>query len=176
MSEISNEYAKALFMLATEKECREEYKDALETVVGVFDENPVYMDLLSTFAIPIDERLNALEEAFSNAIPRDVLSFLKILCEKKHITEFYDCVKFYCELYNEIDMVSNAKVTSAVELTEDEKKALLEKLEKKSGKKIIVEYVVDKSIIGGLIVETDGKIIDSSIKKHLKDMKDVIRK
>ena len=41
MSDVSNEYAKALFMLATEKECREEYKDALETVVGVFDENPV---------------------------------------------------------------------------------------------------------------------------------------
>ena len=44
-----------------------------------FDENPVYPEFLSTFAIPLDERLNALETAFSDAIPRDVLSFLKIL-------------------------------------------------------------------------------------------------
>ncbi len=176
MSEISNEYAKALFMLATEKESREEYKNALELVKGVFDENPVYAEFLSTFAIPLDERLNALESAFLNAVPRDILSFLKILCEKKHISEFAECAKQYCAMYNELDKISNARVTSAVELTEKEKTALKEKLEKTSGHKMVIEYIVDKSIIGGLIVEADGKIMDSSLKKHLKDVKDVISK
>ena len=51
-----------------------------------------------------------------------------------------------------------------------------EKLEKKSGKTAVIEYIIDESIIGGIIVEMDGKIIDSSIKRHLKDMKDVINK
>ncbi|MBR5156465.1 MAG: ATP synthase F1 subunit delta [Clostridia bacterium] len=176
MSEISNEYAKALFMLAGEKDLREDYKNALELISGVFDENPVYTEFLSTFAIPLDERLNALDAAFSNAVPRDVLSFLKILCEKKHITEFAECAKLYYEMYNELDKISNARVTSALELTEEEKAALKEKLEKTSGHKMVIEYIVDKSIIGGLIVEADGKIMDSSLKKHLKDVKDVISK
>ena len=79
-------------------------------------------------------------------------------------------------MYDEICEVSNAKVTSAVELNETEKASLKEKLEKKSGHKIIIEYSVDKSIIGGLIVEMDGKIMDSSLRKHLKDVKDVISK
>ena len=56
----------------------------------------------------------------------------------------------------------------------DEKSSLEEKLEKKSGHKVMMEYVVDESILGGLIVEMDGKIIDTSLKKHLKDVKDVI--
>ena len=176
MSDVSNEYAKALFMLAAETGKGKEYKDALETISEVFDENPVYPEFLSTFAIPLDERLNALETAFSDAIPRDVLSFLKILCEKKHIAEFSECAEQYIAMYNEMDKISNARVTSAVELSDDEKASLKEKLEKMSGHRTIIEYIVDKSIIGGLIVEIDGKIMDSSLKKHLKDVKDVISK
>lgn len=176
MSEISNEYAKALFMLASEKECSEEYKAALEKIEEVFKENPLYLDFLYTFSIPLQERLDALEKAFSNFIPRDVLSFLKILCEKKHIREFHECAKYYYTLYNEIDKISNVKVTSAIELSDKEKSALKEKLEKKIGKTAIIEYIVDESILGGIVLETDGEIIDSSIKKHLKDIKDVINK
>lgn len=176
MSEISNEYAKALFMLALEKGCSKDYKDALELVSGVFDENPVYKDFLSTFAIPLEERLNALEEAFKDSIPRDVMSFLKILCEKKRIDEFSECAQQYIAMHDEMGKISNAKVTSAVELTDEEKAALKEKLEQKSGKKIIIDYSVDESILGGLIVEADGKIMDSSLKKHLKEIKDVIKR
>ena len=176
MSDISNEYAKALFMLAAETGKNKEYKEALDTVLEVFENNPLYPEFLSTFAIPLEERLCALETAFSNVLPRDVLSFLKLLCEKKHMGEFFECVADYNAMYNEICEVSNAKVTSAVELSGAEKTSLKEKLEKMSGKKTLIEYTVDKSIIGGLIVEMDGKIMDSSLRKHLKDVKDVISK
>ncbi|MBO7288550.1 MAG: ATP synthase F1 subunit delta [Clostridia bacterium] len=176
MSEISNEYAKALFMLSSEKECIEEYKNALEKVEEIFKENPMYVEFLYTFAIPLEERLNALEEVFSALLPRDVLSFLKILCEKTHIQKFHECAKYYYALYNEIDKISNVKVTSAIELSDKEKLALKEKLEKKTNKTAVIEYIVDESILGGIVLEADGKIIDSSIKKHLKDMKDVIKK
>lgn len=176
MSQISGEYAKALFMLAIEKGCSEDYKDALNTVLSVFNENPVYKDFLSTFAIELDERLNALDEAFKDRVPQDILSFLKILCEKKRIDEFSECAMQYIALCDEMQRVSSAKVTSAVELTQEEKTALKEKLEKKSGNKMVFEYSVDEAILGGLIVEADGKIMDSSLKKHLKEIKDVIKR
>ena len=176
MSDVSYEYAKALFMLAAETGKGREYKDSLDTVAVVFDENPMYQEFLSTFAIPLEERLKALETAFSDKISRDVLSFLKLLCEKKHIIEFTECAKQYIEMHNEMDKISNAKVTSAVELSESEKTSLEEKLEKMKENKVVIEYIVDTSIIGGLIVEMDGKIMDSSLKKHLKDVKEVIKK
>ena len=109
-------------------------------------------------------------------VPRDVLSFLKILCEKKRIEEFAECAEQYMAMYDEMEKISNAKVTSAVELTEEEKASLKEKLEKKSGHKMVIDYVVDELILGGLIVEADGKIMDSSLKKHLKEIKDVIKR
>ena len=174
MSDIAGEYAKALFMLALENNSREKYKNALELVSDAFNENPKYIDFLSCFSIPLEERLNALEVAFGKAVPREVLSFLKILCEKKHITEFSECADKFYAMNSDMDKIVNATVTSAVELKEDEKQKLKEKLEKTSGHKVVMEYIVDDSILGGLIVEIDGKIIDTSLKKHLKEVKDVI--
>lgn len=175
MSGISNEYAKALFMLAVENKGEEEYKNALELVSAVFKSNPEYMLFLRSLSISLAERHNSLEAVFKGRIPAEVLSFLKLLCKKKYMGDFGECAEEFFALYNNFKKISNAKVTSAVELTEAQKTAVAQKLEKQTGKKLVVEYFVDSSIIGGLVVETDGKIIDSSIKKHLEDVKDVIR-
>ena len=67
-----------------------------------------------------------------------------------------------------------AKVTSATELTEEEKNALYEKLKKMSQKEIVIDYHLDKDILGGMIIEMDGKVIDASVKSRLKEVKDVI--
>lgn len=174
MSGISSEYAQALFMLAMEKDLGEEYDKALDLVADAFAENPMYMEFLESPGISLNERLGALDDAFSTALPGDVLSFLKLLCEKRYIAQFHDCVVQYKALLNEVNSVSDARVTSAVELSESEKNALKKKLEKISGHTVIIEYIVDGSILGGLIVEMDGKVMDSSIQKHLKDVKEVI--
>ncbi len=176
MSNISMEYAKALFMLAMENDTAKSYEGALELVSGLFAENPDYIKLFSSYSIPLDERLGAIDKAFSDALPKDVLSFLKLLCEKRHIDEFFECAIEFKGMVSEISKVSYAKVTSAVELNDAEKVSLKEKLEKISGHIVELEYAIDKSILGGLVVEMDGKIMDSSLRKHLKDVKEVMNK
>ena len=176
MSNISMEYAKALFMLAVENNSAKSYEEALELVSDVFKENPAYFRLLESYSIPLDERLDVLDKAFSNAIPKDVLSFLKLLCEKRHIDELLECAAQFKDMVSEISKISFAKVTSAVKLSDEEKYLLKEKLEKLSGHIVEMDCVIDKSILGGLIVEMDGKIMDSSLRKHLKDVKEVISK
>ena len=72
--------------------------------------------------------------------------------------------------------VAVAKVTSSTELKEEEKTKLKEKLEKAYGKKVVLDVKVDKSLICGIVVEIDGKIIDGSIRKSLGNVKEVISK
>lgn len=176
MSDISMEYAKALFMLAVENDSAKSYDEALELVSGLFAENPDYMKFLSSYSVSLDERIDALDKAFFDALPKDVLSFLKLLCEKRHIDEFFECRAQFKGMVNEMSRVSFAKVTSAIELNDAEKESLKEKLQKLSGHIVELEYAIDKSILGGLIVEMDGKIMDSSLRKHLKDVKEVMSK
>lgn len=176
MSEISKEYAKALFMLAAENNYEEQYGKALDSITEIFLENPQYIQFLSHPGISLKERFDALEKAFSGVLPTEVLSFLKLLCEKNDIKQFDQCVTEYKNMLSEIKQASNAKVTSAVALTEREKEALIKKLEAISGRSVTLTCFVDESILGGLIVEMDGKIVDASMKGHLKDIKDVMEK
>ena len=69
--------------------------------------------------------------------------------------------------------VVRARVTSAVPLTEGEKNALRLKLEKDGGT-VTLDCVVDPEIMGGVIVETEDRVIDGSLRHRLREMKDVM--
>lgn len=174
MNDMSREYAEALFAIACEENAKKEYSAALDKVMGAFSENPEYMDLLICPSIPLSERISAVEEAFSGSVPEYIVYFLQLLCEKGRIQLLDNCVKEYLRLVDASEHVSVAKVTSAVELTDSEKKRLQEKLEKISGQSVIMERITDPTIMGGIIIETEGRVIDGSLRKRLQEVKDVI--
>ncbi|MBE7012093.1 MAG: ATP synthase F1 subunit delta [Ruminococcaceae bacterium] len=174
MTEISKEYGTALFMLACEKNSREDYALGIERLKDAFEENPEYLDFLASLSIPASEKIAAIERAFSGIVPEDVVSYVKLLCERGRIRCFIDSATEYKRLLDESKRVSVAKVTSATELLEKEKVALKNKLEKISKTSVEMEYLIDKSLIGGVIVELDGKIIDGSLRSRLQDIKEVI--
>ena len=129
---------------------------------------------MSSPGISKNERLDSVKAAFEGRIPEYVLSFVQLLCERSRVRAFDDCLNEYEQLYNASKQISEAYVTSAVELTDDEKKKLKLKLEKMSGKSLILKCTVDKSVLGGVIVKMDGKIMDGSLKHRLEEVKEVI--
>lgn len=174
MSQMSKEYAAALFMLAKENGAEEEYKVAIENVSDVFSKNPEYVEFLDSPAINIAERTQMLQKAFEPYVPEEIVSFLCLLCEKGRIREFEACVKEYEALFEFSRNISVAKIRSAVLLKETEIEKLKEKLSKMSSHTVAVECSVDETLKGGIIVELDGKIMDFSLKTRLNEVKDVI--
>ncbi len=174
MTEKSKEYGTALFSLALEEKTEKEYLEALEGISEVFQENPDYVEFLASPGIPKAERIAALDAAFTGHYPEYVLSFLKLLCEKGHIRSFYACVSEYKKLLDVKEHISKATVVSAVELTASEKERLQQKLEKMSGRYVELTCSVDESLMGGMIIEMDGKIMDGSLKRRLQEVKEVM--
>ena len=174
MNEISKEYGTALFMLACESGEKQSYAKSLNEIKDIFTAERQYAELLSSPNIPLSERLGAIDAAFADTVPEHVLSYLKLLCEKGRIPCLMESIDAYNELLDASERFSNAKITSAVALTEEEKAKLIAKLESENGGSVHAEYTVDPSILGGLIVETDGKILDGSLRHRLRDVKEVI--
>ena len=174
MTEIGKEYGEALFLLACEAGRQKEYARALETVSVVFSKEPQYTEILASPAIPLKERLAVAETAFSAALPEQVLSFLMLLCEKGRLSFFDQAVEEYRALLAASERIFEAKVTSAVLLTEEEKKKLIAKLERTYGGSVRAEYFVDEAILGGLIVEVEGKTMDGSLRHRLHRVKEVL--
>lgn len=176
MAQVSNEYSVALFELAQESDSVQEIAEGLDVVSELLKENPEYMDFLSSPNIPKNERVSAVEQAFEGRIPEYVVSFVSLLCERERIRNLGECISEYKQLCDVANRISVAKVTSAVELNENEKKALTEKLEKLCGNTVVLDCCVDADIMGGVVVSVDGKVIDGSVKHKLHELKEVMHK
>ncbi|MBQ3816977.1 MAG: ATP synthase F1 subunit delta, partial [Clostridia bacterium] len=114
-------------------------------------------------------------DAFGGVIEEKVLWFACLLCEKGRIREIYECRKSYEDFYLASKNIERAKVISASQLRDEEKQKLCDRLEKKFGKKFEIEYSVDGSLLGGAVIKTDGAVFDGSLKRRLKDAKEVMQ-
>lgn len=174
MSDIGKEYGAALFMLACEAGEKKNYANALKTVWECFCETPEYPVFLASPSVSQNERIKAIEAAFAARIPEHVLSFLMLLCEKGRMSCFESAMLEYNALLDASEHIFNAKVISAAPLTDAEKEKLKKKLETVYHGTVHMTYEVDPSLLGGLIVDVDGKILDGSLRQRLRDVKDVI--
>ena len=60
-------------------------------------------------------------------------------------------------------------------LTEEQKNEIIKKLKIKLGDKLSLNYKIDNSIIGGLIVKVGSKMIDSSLASKINKLKIAMR-
>lgn len=171
---MSKEYGTALFTLAKECAAEAAYKEALDTVGSVLRDNPAYVEFLASPGIPKQERTAAIEQAFAGRVPEHIVSFLQLLCEKGHIRSFPACVSEYEALYDASRKIATATVVSAVPLTDSEKDRLQRALEKKSGQTVQLVCSTDPSLLGGLVVEMNGTVIDGTLRYQLHEVKDVM--
>ena len=174
MTQTEREYAVALFTLAVEEGAVEEYNSALGLIGSVIGENPEYIEFLASPAIALEERIQAIDEAFSAHIPENVASFMKILCEHSQVRLFAECTEEYRKLAMAFSKTAVAEITSAVALSDEQKAGICKKLEKITGKSIEANYTIDESLIGGVKIEVEGKTFDGTVKHRLSQVKDVI--
>lgn len=175
MTDISREYALALFSLAVNASLEEEVYSSLLRINRIFNENPEYVKMLASPAINKKERAAALTEVIS-AEPDLVKDFSALLCEKGYIRFFGEISSEYSEMYFEKAGITRVKVTSATGLTGSEKIALEKKLASVTGNRIEAEYFIDPALIAGVKVEYNGKVSDGSLKHKLREIKEVINK
>ena len=164
-------YGQSLYDLAAEEKADDQIMEELEAVRGIFRDNPDYITLLSEPSIPGKNRIQLLDEAFGGQIHPYLLNFLKILVEKGMLRGFSTCCSAYRASYNRDHGISEAVVTSAVPLSDGQAQALQARLEKLSGKKVLLTRRVDARVLGGLSVELDGKLYDGTVGGRLDELR-----
>ena len=174
MTTTSKEYAEALFELAAGAGKLEETSEGLVTVESALTQTPEYKALLASPAIGREARLKALDDLFGGKVPEVLMGVLRMMVARGHVNALNAMARDYAQLAREYRGESVALVTSAVPLREAEAVALRSLLEKKLNRKVTLRCETDPSLIGGIRVEADGKVIDGSIRNKLDEIKDVM--
>ena len=170
MSSFSLTYAASLFSLSEDENLCDIFMEQLSSIDAIIKENREYTILLNSPTLSLEQRTSLIDEAFSSA-HEYVINFLKLLCEKKCMHIFSDCVKEYKKLYNKKNNIENVTAITAVALSDELRKKLISKLQKDYGKTIQLQEKVDKSILGGIILRTENSQTDASVRTRLEAIK-----
>ena len=180
MSYIDNNaknYGDALFMLAKELDEIDIVKNDFDTLGAVVEENSEYLKLLDTPSLSREERVKLVDTAFGT-LNKNLVNLVKILAERRLVYLVSKIRQAYMLAYDEHYNIERVEAISAIPLTSEQINKLQLKLEKVTGKQIVVTNTIDSSILGGMKLRYLGIQLDGSIKTKLdnfeKSLKDLV--
>lgn len=161
-------YGQALFDLSLEENKIEEYAEEIKAVKDTFRLNPDLLALLTHPQIPKEEKINVMINSFKDFLSDDVLGFLVIVVKAGRQALFVSIFDYFLNAVKSYKHIGQAYVTSALELTETQKEAVKKRLlEITDNIEYEMNYSIDESLIGGMVIRIGDKVVDSSIKTRL---------
>jgi F-type H+-transporting ATPase subunit delta len=174
---IAKRYSRALFNLAREEKAIEQYGSELDGFNQVLKDLPDLENALRNPLYPeAVKKTLFLKVASQLGLSPIVRNFLTLLVEKGRIRHLPEIADYYHRLMDEHSNISRAKVKAAAQLGDAEIGEIAAALEKKIGRKIIVEFEVDPTLIGGVFAQIGDFVLDGSVKRQLINFKESLKR
>ena len=169
---LARRYAKSLIDISTDlKQLDAVHNDVLflNSVVKMSHE---FVLMLDSPIINPDKKYKIISEVAKGRISKITDAFLKLLCNKNREANLPGVITSFIEQYNTIKGLHNAKLTTASPISKELIDSFISKIKASTSyDNVELETVVDDKIIGGFILEMEGKLIDKSILRNIHDVK-----
>jgi len=170
-NKVAARYAKSLLLLAQERNELEQVKKEMETLNKVIDENPDLKIMLRSPLVKKDKKINVLNLIFKDGIGTLVKSFIKIIASNNREHLLYHISGAFVELYNEMNKIITANVTSAVALDNEMRDNIRKIISVLDHSDIQIEEKVNEKLIGGVVLRVGDQQIDASVSRQLRLLK-----
>lgn len=170
-SQINIRYAKSLFLLAKEKNIVNEIKQDINLVYKTILEIEDFGTLLGHPVVKPSSKSEITSKIFKDKVNRHTLSFLHLIIKNKRENHLKGICIDFIEIYRNYKGIKNAILTTAYQLSEEEKKNINQLIEKKFSATIELIEKVNEDLIGGMIIQVDDKKLDLSVIKQIQDIR-----
>ncbi len=116
--------------------------------------------------------LEALKDKNEKGAKSAIDNFIKLLAQNNDLKLADEICVQTEKIFNEEKGISEAEVISAGKLGSGALKSVKDDIQDESGaRKINLKNIVDKSILGGMIVKYGDKVLDSSLRMRLGELR-----
>ena len=165
-------YAKALLQLATKHNQADEVRDELKGLGEILQGSPTFKALIADPAISEGVRQSLLSRVFGGGrVSPVMMNFLGLLNSKNRMNILAEVIDAYQDLLDEQRGVIEVDVTVAHRLTPEQLETVRERVSTALQRNAVVHQYVDESIIGGLVLRVQDKLIDASVRNQLEMMR-----
>jgi F-type H+-transporting ATPase subunit delta len=164
---VSLRYASSLLDSSIEKNNLDSIAKDMEFVYSILNREKELSLILKSPVIKPQTKSSILNEIFKNKITEDSLGFIQFVLEKKREDLLLNITKKFLELKDEHLGILNVEVSAPYDFSEDQKMQIKKKFESAFNKIIMMNYVIDKDLIGGFIAKVSDTMYDASVKHQL---------
>ncbi|MCC8359577.1 ATP synthase F1 subunit delta [Salinimicrobium sediminilitoris] len=163
-------YAKALLSLAKDKNVAKEVNDDMTTISETIANSSDLRNFLKNPVIKNNMKKSALLEIF-RSVNGVTSGLFAILIENNRLDILPLVAKNYNRLFNEMNGVQVARVTTAIPLTPALEAKIQQKVKELTGNEAKIENIIDESIIGGFILRVGDIQYNGSVSAQLTNLK-----
>jgi F-type H+-transporting ATPase subunit delta len=167
MSSIARRYAKAIVAVAQEQNSLEQTGDELRLLRAVAEDQQIAHGLANPLLSSSARRGLARAIAENLKLRPIMRDFLSLLADHRRLDQLIGIADQYQRILDDILGRVRATITSATPLTPDQMQAITAALAKQTGRSVLAEERVDKDLLGGVVVDIEGKVYDGSLRTQL---------
>ena len=168
---LARRYARALFQAALNKDITAQMQEDINSYLELDQKDSSLADFLLSPQMLTSDKIALARKALDGKVQELFIDFLLLLVDKKRFDHVNAIFEAYTAINEEHCGILNAKVVSAITVSETQLTSLRAMLERETNKEIRLTKVVDPDIIGGLVVYLGDKVIDGSVKFQLESYK-----
>ncbi len=167
---IARPYAKAIFEMAVDGDSGENWRESL-TVLSKALEDEKLSKLINDPRVEKSILSDVLSQVLAkNGFNESQVNLVQLLTENKRLSMFNEVRDAFNKLLDEYQQKKHCKVLSAVVLNSEQQNNVRKSLSKRFGGEIDVLYEVDASVIGGLRIEMNDRVIDETLLRRIKQL------
>jgi len=170
MSRAAIRYAKAILDIANSNGKATNVNEDMKSIAAAVVESAELKEFLSNPTVKGDVKVAALSEVFAS-VQNETKSLFRLLLENKRFEILPAVASQYNLLFDELNGVEVAKVTTAFPITPELEAKVLAKIKEFSNKSVTINNIVDESIIGGFILRIGDKQYNASVANSLQTLK-----
>jgi F-type H+-transporting ATPase subunit delta len=172
MASMAGRYAAALFELAKEQKQLDQVERDVAAFLAMLEISADLVRLVKSPVISAQAQVRALEAILAKAgISGFTGNFLKLIVRNRRLFAVADMLKAFQSLLARDRGEVSADVASAHPLSPEQMQVLSDSLKTSIGKNVQIRTRVDPNLLGGLIVKVGSKMIDSSLRTKLNNLK-----
>ena len=176
-TEVSSRYASALYDLALESNTQDNIFAELRAVKKLFEKEVEIKNFISSVLVKPSDKEEAIKKAITDkGLSKETESFLLLLAKKNRLSLFDDIVGAYQDRADADHGVTRGTVQTTTVLSPEERHNVEKFVSEATGKKVILTYTEEPSLIGGLTVQVGSYKFDDTLASHLRRLKEELKR
>lgn len=167
---IARPYAEAIYEMAKDSESFSEWEETLSLLASIAGDEQMAR-LLNNPRLEETRKQQLFHQIIGDYLSESGERLLNTLFTNNRVSFLPDILAIYRDLRRSAEGEVHAVLTSAFELSEEQEQDIIERLEKRLGRKVTIEKQVDESLLAGLVIRAGDWVIDGSVRGGLQQLR-----